>query len=171
MCGVCPSQKMTKKQKIRRKRTTCQTDLARKKPPKPKRLCISSSVKQRPSPFKHLPRSLDEKPNVHKNGWFCNFNCCASLPTCRRTCGVADPSCYESNPRERLPAVLLALKLYLLQTLHQLTTILSIFYCRYSLYPLLTQPSPPARAAQSSPPSSSEEVSTRNPVSIKMAGL
>ena len=43
MCSVCPSQKMTKKQKLKkRERTTYQTDLTNKKPPELKRLCISS---------------------------------------------------------------------------------------------------------------------------------
>ena len=43
MYSVCPSQKMTKKQKMKkRERATCQTDLTHKKPPKQNRLYISS---------------------------------------------------------------------------------------------------------------------------------
>ena len=95
------------------KETTCQTDLTNKK----------ASIRQpatEPPHSMHFPHSLDEKSAVHKNGWSCNYY--ARRPTHRRSCGVTDPYCYESYTRERLPAVLLPLKLYLLQPLSQSTT-------------------------------------------------
>ena len=72
MCSMCPSQKNDEEIENEKKceRTTCQTNLRNKKPPKPNRLCISS-VKQRLSPpSKHFQRSLDQTPFVHKSGWF-----------------------------------------------------------------------------------------------------
>ena len=71
MCSVCPSQKMTKKEKQpKRERTACQTDWTNKKPPEPKRLFMSS-VKQRLSPPPSISKAASTlKPAVTKNGWF-----------------------------------------------------------------------------------------------------
>ena len=130
MRSGCPSQKMTKKQKMekRDKNDMSNRDLTNKKPRKPKRLCIPP-VKQRLSrpPSKHSHRSLDENTLSLKMAGLLLLR--APCNAQKVVCGVADPYCYASY-QGKTPCRLLSS-----EAPPSPTPPPTCFYCRYSLYP------------------------------------